>query len=199
MKKDLKNSKKADLNKDGQLSGYERKRGMAIEEALGAKAGTMILAADGELISYGEFKKKKLQQQYDKGRDEFFKEAEKEISKKKLTKKEKYDAALTLQKDKKVSKDVKNLPGKVDPKTYAKEFEISKESLTPGKPNFKAKTALKIRKFGPAAALIGLGAYGYEAYQGYKARKKSLKEKKLQKKKIGGIAFKGFKNKTPIY
>ena len=62
MSKKLKNPKKADLNKDGKLSGYERKRGMAIEEAMGAKAGAMILAANGELIPYRKFKEKKLEQ-----------------------------------------------------------------------------------------------------------------------------------------
>ena len=50
MKKNLKNPKKADLNKDGQLSGYEKKRGMAIEEAMNVKMGSMIMAANGELI-----------------------------------------------------------------------------------------------------------------------------------------------------
>ena len=35
----LKNPKKADLDKDGKLSGYEKKRGMAIEKAMGAKRG----------------------------------------------------------------------------------------------------------------------------------------------------------------
>ena len=30
----LKNPKKADLNNDGKLSGYEKKRGMAIEKSM---------------------------------------------------------------------------------------------------------------------------------------------------------------------
>ena len=33
----LKNPKKADLDKDGKLSGYEKKRGMAIEKAMSGK------------------------------------------------------------------------------------------------------------------------------------------------------------------
>ena len=33
----LKNPKKADLNKDGKLSGYEIKRGMAIEKSMAAQ------------------------------------------------------------------------------------------------------------------------------------------------------------------
>jgi hypothetical protein len=36
----LKNPGKADLDKDGKLSGYEKKRGMAIEKAMGAKRGS---------------------------------------------------------------------------------------------------------------------------------------------------------------
>ena len=36
----LKNPKKADLNKDGKLSGYEKKRGAAIEKSM-AKQGTL--------------------------------------------------------------------------------------------------------------------------------------------------------------
>ena len=39
MKNKLKNPKKADLNKDGKLSGYEKKRGMAIEKTMGEKKG----------------------------------------------------------------------------------------------------------------------------------------------------------------
>ena len=35
----LKNPGKADLDKDGKLSGYEKKRGMAIEKSMGAKRG----------------------------------------------------------------------------------------------------------------------------------------------------------------
>jgi len=38
----LKNPKKADLDKDGQLSSYERKRGMAIEKNMKAKNGKMM-------------------------------------------------------------------------------------------------------------------------------------------------------------
>ena len=38
----LKNPGKADLDKDGKLSGYEKKRGMAIEKAMGAKRGRIM-------------------------------------------------------------------------------------------------------------------------------------------------------------
>jgi hypothetical protein len=43
----LKNPKKADLDKDGKLSGYEMKRGKAIEENMGVKKGKMIKAVLG--------------------------------------------------------------------------------------------------------------------------------------------------------
>ena len=55
MKKELKNPKKADLDKDGQLTGYEEKRGMAIEEAMSVKMGSLILASNGELVPYREW------------------------------------------------------------------------------------------------------------------------------------------------
>jgi len=44
----LKNSKKADLDKDGKLSGYEKKRGMAIEKNMKPKKASM-----GALIGFG--------------------------------------------------------------------------------------------------------------------------------------------------
>ena len=37
-KPQLKNKKKADLNKDGKLSGYEKKRGIAIEKAMAKRS-----------------------------------------------------------------------------------------------------------------------------------------------------------------
>ena len=81
MKKELKNPKKADLDKDGVVTSYEKKRGMAIEEAMGVKMGSLIMASNGELIPYREFKKKKLEQNFEKGKEKFFKDAEKEVSK----------------------------------------------------------------------------------------------------------------------
>jgi hypothetical protein len=39
---ELKNKKKADLNKDGKLSSYEKKRGKAIEKAMGLKEGKIV-------------------------------------------------------------------------------------------------------------------------------------------------------------
>jgi len=47
----LKNPKKADLNKDGKLSGYEKKRGMAIEASM--------KAARGKAVSRKEYLRKK--------------------------------------------------------------------------------------------------------------------------------------------
>ena len=50
----LKNPKKADLNKDGKLSGYEMKRGKAIEENMGVKKGKIMKAAMGKSVrGYG--------------------------------------------------------------------------------------------------------------------------------------------------
>ena len=43
----LKNPKKADLDKDGKLSSYEKKRGKAIEENMKAKKGKMMYANVG--------------------------------------------------------------------------------------------------------------------------------------------------------
>jgi|TARA_E500000318_G_scaffold105073_2_gene111631 adenylosuccinate lyase len=43
----LKNPKKADLDKDGKLSSYEKKRGMAVEKNMNAKTGKMMKAALG--------------------------------------------------------------------------------------------------------------------------------------------------------
>jgi hypothetical protein len=43
----LKNPKKADLDKDGKLSSYEKKRGKAIEANMKAKKGKMMYASTG--------------------------------------------------------------------------------------------------------------------------------------------------------
>ncbi len=67
MKKELKNPKKADLNKDGQLSGYEKKRGMAIEEAMGANLGKFIKEKKAEKNFKKELKKGKVDIKGDKG------------------------------------------------------------------------------------------------------------------------------------
>ena len=47
----LKNSKKADLDKDGKLSSYETKRGMAIEKAM--KKQNRVKLAEGGFIAKG--------------------------------------------------------------------------------------------------------------------------------------------------
>ena len=72
MKKELKNPKKADLDKDGQLSGYEKKRGMAVEEAMGVKMGSLIMASNGELVPYREFKGRKLKQNFEQAKKDTF-------------------------------------------------------------------------------------------------------------------------------
>tara|TARA_B100001063_G_C16634512_1_gene487607 strand:+ start:293 stop:766 length:474 start_codon:yes stop_codon:yes gene_type:complete len=67
MKKELKNPKKADLDKDGQLSGYEKKRGMAVEEAMGANLGKFIKEKKAESNFKKELKKGKVDIKGDKG------------------------------------------------------------------------------------------------------------------------------------
>jgi hypothetical protein len=67
MKKELKNPNKADLNKDGQLSGYEKKRGMAIEKAMGANLGKFIKEKKAESNFKKELKKGKVDIKGDKG------------------------------------------------------------------------------------------------------------------------------------
>lgn len=47
----LKNSSKADLNKDGKLSSYEKKRGMAIEKSM--KKQNRVKLAGGGFIAKG--------------------------------------------------------------------------------------------------------------------------------------------------
>ena len=50
----LKNPKKADLDKDGKLSSYEKKRGKAIEANMKAKKGKMMKASMGKSVrGYG--------------------------------------------------------------------------------------------------------------------------------------------------
>ena len=46
MKKELKNPKKADLNKDGKLSSYEKTRGKAIEKAMGIEEYDVVNEED---------------------------------------------------------------------------------------------------------------------------------------------------------
>jgi hypothetical protein len=56
MKNGLKNPKKADLDKDGKLSGYEKKRGMAVEKAMGAKKGKMFRNGGNVLVPFIDYK-----------------------------------------------------------------------------------------------------------------------------------------------
>lgn len=67
MEQKLKNPKKADLDKDGQLSGYEKKRGMAIEKAMGANLGKFIKEKKTESNFKKELKKGKVDIKGDKG------------------------------------------------------------------------------------------------------------------------------------
>jgi len=160
------------------------------------KKNSLIMASNGDLIPYSEFKKKKLEQNFEKGKEKFFKDTEKEVSKIKGTQNEKFERASTIQKDKKALKGPKGkeILKNVDPKTYADEFKPKK----PFKPSLTLRAARAFPKVGIPGAIVGLGLLGYEAYQGYKSGKKYLEEKK-NKKSIGGLAVKGFKKKTPIY
>lgn len=57
MKNKLKNPRKADLDKDGKLSGYEKKRGMAVEKAMGAKKGKMFRNGGNVLVPFIDYKR----------------------------------------------------------------------------------------------------------------------------------------------
>ena len=50
-KSGLKNPKKADLNKDKKISGYEKKRGKAIEDSIAKKGGKGLTAEQKEKLS----------------------------------------------------------------------------------------------------------------------------------------------------
>ena len=52
-KSGLKNPKKADLNKDKKISGYEKKRGKAIEDSIAKKGGKGLTAEQKEKLSPG--------------------------------------------------------------------------------------------------------------------------------------------------
>tara|TARA_R110002167_G_scaffold47193_3_gene139993 strand:+ start:965 stop:1711 length:747 start_codon:yes stop_codon:yes gene_type:complete len=49
VKEDLKNPKKADLNKDGKLSSYEKKRGTAIEKAVNEAPGSTLTLSKSDM------------------------------------------------------------------------------------------------------------------------------------------------------
>ena len=67
MKKELKNPNKADLDKDGVLTSYEKKRGMAIEKAMNANLGKFIKEKKAEKNFKKELKKGKVDIKGDKG------------------------------------------------------------------------------------------------------------------------------------
>jgi hypothetical protein len=58
---ELKNPKKADLNKEGKLSSYEKKRGKAIEKSMGLKETKQLLQASQALLKEVENKDVKIQ------------------------------------------------------------------------------------------------------------------------------------------
>tara|TARA_R100000908_G_scaffold24804_3_gene10892 strand:+ start:666 stop:923 length:258 start_codon:yes stop_codon:yes gene_type:complete len=47
------NKKKSDLNKDGKLSSYEKKRGKAIAKSI-KKSGSRVRKATGGMVNYGK-------------------------------------------------------------------------------------------------------------------------------------------------
>ena len=59
-KDELKNKKKADLNKDGELSSYEKKRGQAIEKSMGLKETKQLIKASQVLLKEVENKDVKI-------------------------------------------------------------------------------------------------------------------------------------------
>ena len=219
MKKELKNPKKADLNKDGQLSGYEKKRGMAIEEAMGVKMGSLIMASNGELIPYREFKKKKLEQNFEQGKKDPLGKSLKNKPPAKIVDKN----VLQQKKLRKAGQNIKKATE--DLNRYVKEvanprLERDREALKKAIAEYPEKKKqynrmirrmakeddLAIRKVsravGRTVPLVSkaLGAIG--SLIPTKAGSAELKD--MEKKKYGGsvgvkMARGGFKKKTPIY
>ena len=219
MKKELKNPKKADLNKDGQLSGYEKKRGMAIEEAMGVKMGSLIMASNGELIPYREFKKKKLEQNFEQGKKDPLGKSLKNKPPAKIVDKN----VLQQKKLRKAGQNIKKATE--DLNRYVKEvanprLERDREALKKAIAEYPEKKKqynrmirrmakeddLAMRKVSRAVGRTvpfvskALGAIG--SLIPTKAGSAELKD--MEKKKYGGpvgvkMAKGGFKKKTPIY
>ena len=219
MKKELKNPKKADLNKDGQLSGYEKKRGMAIEEAMGVKMGSLIMASNGELIPYREFKKKKLEQNFEQGKKDPLGKSLKNKPPAKIVDKN----VLQQKKLRKAGQNIKKATE--DLNRYVKEvanprLERDREALKKAIAEYPEKKKqynrmirrmakeddLAMRKVSRAVGRTvpfvskALGAIGYLI----PTKLGSTELKNMEKKKYGGpvgvkMAKGGFKKKTPIY
>ena len=197
MSKKLKNPKKADLNKDGKLSGYEKKRGMAIEKSMNVKMGSMIRAANGELIPYRKFKQKKLEQNFEQGK--------KDPSGKSL--KNKPPAKVTSNVDFEYKKRIKHIDKihKAAKKAIAEYPEKKRKHDRMIMRQFK-KDILAVdkvsRAVGKTVPFVSktLGALGSLV----PTKMGNAELKKIERKKYGGsvgvkMAKGGFKKKTPIY
>ncbi len=201
MKKELKNPKKADLDKDGQLSGYEKKRGMAVEEAMGVKMGSLIMASNGELVPYREFKGRKLKQN--------FEQAKKDPTGRKLANK---PPGKVLDSKKGVF-EIKQLEQKYsrakDAVNSAFERKRAKDQLFMERLDrldkrdylrMKKKVGNVLSKTAKALPTVLSGAY--TLLKPSKLGSAELKD--IERKKYGGpvgvkMAKGGFKKKTPIY
>lgn len=219
MKKELKNPKKADLNKDGQLSGYEKKRGMAIEEAMGVKMGSLIMASNGELIPYREFKKKKLEQNFEQGKKDPLgkslknKPPAKVVDKNVLQQKKLQRAGQNFQK---ATQDLKRYVEEVANPRLERDREAFKKAVAeyPEKRKQYERMVRRIAKEDDLAVRKAFRAVGRTVPFVSKAlgvvgsliptKLGSAELKDMEKKKYGGsvgvkMAKGGFKKKTPIY
>ena len=200
MEQKLKNPKKADLNKDGQLSGYEKKRGMAIEEAMGVKMGSLIMASNGELVPYREFKDRKLKQNTKQAQeDPFGKKLKSRGSGDVIDKKTKFELK---QLDQKYSR-AKDAVNAAFERKRAKDQLFMERLDRLDKRDYlrmKKKVGNVLSKTAKALPTVLSGAYTLLK----PSKLGSAELKNMEKKKYGGpvgvkMAKGGFKKKTPIY
>ena len=85
----LKNPGKADLDKDGKLSGYEKKRGKAIEKAMGAKRGTFLQKTKRQKFGSEFSTYNKMRDMFDKQKKMQQRKKEMEKDKQKISEKKK--------------------------------------------------------------------------------------------------------------
>ena len=181
MEQKLKNPKKADLDKDGQLSGYEKKRGMAIEKAMGANLGKFIKEKKAESNFKKELKKGKVDIKGDKGG--------KKLSTYVMEKRNEPKIPEFLKRQ-------KNAPSKKNLADIAKQLVRSEvgQFTKRGRLLTAAEKSLK----GIAGRALGLASFFVPSQMG------STELKQIERKKYGGpvgvkMAKGGFKKKTPIY
>ena len=200
MEQKLKNPKKADLNKDGQLSGYEKKRGMAIEESMGVKMGSLIMASNGELVPYREFKDRKLKQNTKQAQeDPFSKKLKSRGSGDVIDKKTKFELK---QLDQKYSR-AKDAVNSAFERKRAKDQLFMERLDRLDKRDYlrmKKKVGNVLSKTAKALPTVLSGAYTLLK----PSKLGSAELKQIERKKYGGpvgvkMAKGGFKKKTPIY